>query len=173
MSESLTDFEIPRRLRRGHRPSLYVIARQAPVPWLRVRRLGEADRPALLAHLRILAAAERPHRGRARHDGDALALRLAKLDFTRVITVGAIAGNAIIAAACGVPGLGGLEIGLTEDPGYLQQGLGDMLVSQVLDAQTASLSLVPGAVEADRGLIHLVRSLGGRVTQEAEATGTA
>src|SRR3954470_4658146 len=51
------DAEPPRRPRRGPPPRLYVIARKSPFPWLRVRRLVEADRAALVTHLGRLAAA--------------------------------------------------------------------------------------------------------------------
>src|SRR4051812_48933878 len=63
--QSLHDAEPPRRLRRGPAPRLYVIARQTPVPWLRVRRLDKADRAKLVAHFVRMAAADRRPKSRA------------------------------------------------------------------------------------------------------------
>jgi hypothetical protein len=78
---SSIDGETPRRRRRGSPPRLYVIARQSPVPWLRVRRLGEADRPALVAHLQGLAAQERRPRPRGGLEEASIAECCAAVDF--------------------------------------------------------------------------------------------
>src|SRR5690349_335383 len=91
------DAEPPRRPRRGPPPRLYVIARRSPFPWLRIRRLGEADRAALAAHLARIASAAGP-RGRGGPDAAGIATLCANLDFARFVAFGAIAGNAIIAA---------------------------------------------------------------------------
>ena len=90
--------ELPRRLRRGQSPRLYVIARQSPVPWLRVRRIGNADRGALMAHLGRLVPEHRRHRGRIEMT---IAERCTMADHAQVTAFVAIAGNDIIAAACG------------------------------------------------------------------------
>jgi hypothetical protein len=156
------DGEPPRRLRRGPPPRLYVIARKSPVPWLRVRRLGDADRAALILHFGRLAAVERrPPPGGV--DAAAIASVCARLDFSRMVAFGAIAGNAIIAAACGVPGLGGLAIGATEDPAYLGRDLGTMLASQVVGAHPEAIALTPPPAGTEHVLLRLIRSLGGRV----------
>ncbi|MDO9706828.1 hypothetical protein [Paracraurococcus lichenis] len=128
-----TDPELPPRPRRGPPPRLYVIARQSPVPWLRIRRLGEADRGAFVAHLLGLAAEQAGRHGAP--DRGAVATLSQAVEFRAVILFGAIAGNAVIAAACGLPGAAGREVVATEDAGYRQRGLGEMLIRQVLGAQ--------------------------------------
>src|SRR6476619_5907151 len=87
---SLYDPEPPRRLRRGPPPRLYVIARQTPAPWLRVRRLGEADRAKLVAHFVRMAAADRRPRSRGGLDAAMIAALCAQLDFSRMVAFGAI-----------------------------------------------------------------------------------
>ena len=165
------DAEPPRRPRRGPPPRLYVIARQSPFPWLRVRRLGEADRAALLAHFTRLAAA-RP-RGHGGPDEAGIAALCAGLDFARMVAFGAIAGNAVIAAACGVPGLQGLEVVATEDPEYRGRELGAMLVSQVLGAGPGAIAAAPAPGEAERALLRLVGTFASRVEPAAALAQTA
>ncbi|MFC7474837.1 hypothetical protein ACFQS7_10765 [Dankookia sp. GCM10030260] len=167
------DAERPQRRRRGPPPRLYVIARQSPVPWLRVRRLGDADRAALTLHFGRLAEAQRRPRGRSGLDEAGIAALCAGLDFTRMIAFAAIAGNAIIAVACGVPGLCGPEIGVTEDPDYLGRDLGTVLVSQVLGTQAGAIALAPPSAEAERLLLRLVQSLGGRMAYDQDVAETA
>ncbi|MFZ4407460.1 MAG: hypothetical protein ACOYOH_08965 [Paracraurococcus sp.] len=164
---SLYDAEPLRRPRRGPAPRLYVISRQSAVPWLRVRRLNEADRPALVAHFVRLAAADRRPRSRGALDEAGIASLCSALDFRRVVAFGAIAGNAIIAAACGVPGLEGLEIGATEDPDYRERGLGAMLVSQVMGAAPGAIAQAPSPGDAEQALLRLLPALGGRIEQDA------
>ncbi|MCB4823650.1 hypothetical protein [Roseicella aerolata] len=164
---SLMDVEPPRRPRRGPPPRLYVIARQSPVPWLRVRRLGEADRAALLAHLQGLAAAERNARQRGSLDEAAITACCEAIDFRSAVIFGAIAGNAVIAAACGAPGTEDAEVVATEDAAYRQRDLGPMLVQQVLGVQSAT-GCTGTMGEAGTALLALMRHLGGRVTWRSE-----
>jgi hypothetical protein len=159
------DAEPPRRPRRGPPPRLYVIARNLPFPWLRVRRLGEADRAAMMAHFGRLASAMRPS-GRGAPDEAGIAALCAGLDFTRMVAFGAIAGNAVVAAACGVPGLQGLEVAATEDPDYLDRDLGAMLAFQVLGAGPGAIALAPCPGAAERDLLRLIRSFGVRGKQD-------
>jgi hypothetical protein len=158
------DAEPPRRPRRGPPPRLYVIARKSPFPWLRVRRLGEADRAALVAHFGRLASAARPC-GCGAPDPAGIAVLCAALDFTRVVAFGAIAGNAVVAVACGVPGLRGLQVAATEDPDYRDRDLGAMLVLQVRGAGPDAIALAPGPGAAERDLLPLIRSFGARIEQ--------
>ena len=161
------DAEPPQRRRHRPHPRLYVIARQSPVPWLRVRRLGGADRAPLTAHFGRLAAAERRLRGRAGLDEPGIAALCARLDFSRLVAFGAIARNAIIAAACGVSGLHGPEVAATEDPDYRGCELGPMLVSQVQGAMPGAIDHTPPPSDAECDLMHLAWTLGGRIVPEA------
>ena len=157
------DAEAPRRLRRGAPPRLYVIAREAPVPWLRLRRLGEADRSSLLAHFRQLLHADPTLLGRTALEEDALCACIAVLDLRAVVLFGAIAGNSVIAAACTLPGAAGSEVVATVDPSHAGRGLPRMLAAQVLGT-------APGPVpEAAEPMARLMLSLGGRITQPDEA----
>jgi hypothetical protein len=159
------DAEPPRRPRRGPPPRLYVIARKSPYPWLRVRRLGEADRAAMVAHFGRLASSARLC-GHDAPDEAGIATLCAGLDFTRMVAFGAIAGNAVIAAACGLPGLHGLEIAATEDPDYRDRDLGAMLASQVLGAGPGAIALAPFPGTAERDLLRLIRAFGVPVEQD-------
>ena len=159
------DGEPPRRPRRGPPPRLYIIARKSPFPWLRVRRLGEADRAALVAHFGRLAPSARLC-GRGAPDAAGIAALCAGLDFARMVAFGAIAGNAVIAAACGVPGLRGLEVAATEDPDYRDRDLGAMLASQVLGAGPGAIALAPDPGAAERDLLRLIRAFGVPVEQD-------
>ena len=159
------DAEPPRRPRRGPPPRLYIIARKSPFPWLRVRRLGEADRAALVAHLGRLASSARLC-GHGAPDEAGIAALCAGLDFTRMVAFGAIAGNAVVAAACGVPGLQGLEVATTEDPDYRDRDLGAMLASQVLGAGSGAIALAPDPGAAERDLLRLIRAFGVPVEQD-------
>jgi hypothetical protein len=164
------DGEPPRRARRGPPPRLYIIARKSPFPWLRVRRLGEADRTALVSHFNRLAATARSG-GRGAPDAAGIADLCAGLDFGRMVAFGAIAGNAVIAAACGVPGLRGLQVAATEDPDYREHDLGAMLASQVLGAGPGAIALAPCPGTVERDLLRLIRSFGARVEQGVERDG--
>lgn len=152
------DSDLPRRPRRGPPPRLYVIARRSPFPWLRVRRLGPADQAALRAHVARLAAGL-----------PGSAARAAGPDFGRVTVFGALAGNAVVAAACGVPGPDGLEVAVTEDPAYRDRGLGAMLVSQLLGAEPAGTAAAPCPGDAECALLQLLRSIGTQVEPSAAA----
>jgi hypothetical protein len=156
------DADTPRRLRRGPPPRLYVIARQSPIPWLRVRRLAEADRAALLAHIGRLMV---PAGDREVPD----AAGIAGLDLTRVVAHGAIAGNAVVAAAFAVPGPQGPEIVATEEPDYRGRGLGAMLASQVLGTGPGQTATAPSPGEAESALLQLLRSIGMKAGQEVVA----
>lgn len=155
----LDDAEPPRRRRRGPPPRLYVIAPRTPFPWLRVRRLVAADRAALAAHLGRQMAQMRPQL-RGALDEAGIAALCAGLDFTRLVAFGAIAGNAVVATACGMPGRHGPELAMTEDAAYRDRDLGRMLASQV---QGAGLALpAPDAAPdaAEQELLQLLRSCG-------------
>ncbi|TDH64019.1 hypothetical protein E2C06_04155 [Dankookia rubra] len=158
------DANAPRR-RRGPPPRLYVLLPTPRVPWLRVRRLGEPDRAALLAHLGRLAAAAPPG-DRPAVDAAGIAALCAGLDFGRVVVQGAFAGNAVIAAACGLPGL---EIVATEEPVYRGRDLGAMLAAQVVEAGPGriAMTLCPG--DSEPALLRLLRSLGTGAEQAAAA----
>lgn len=164
------DTEIPRRPWRGPPPRLYVIARKSPFPWLRIRRLGEADRAALMAHLGRQAKAAR-HFGHGLPDEARIAALCAGLDFTRLVVFGAIAGNAVVAAACGMPGLNGLEVAATEDADYRDRDLGRMLASQVLDAGWGAglgvIALANSPDDMEHALLRLLQCCGMSVEQDA------
>ena len=76
------------------------------------------------------------------------------------------AGNAVVAAACGVPGLQGLEVATTEDPDYRDRDLGAMLASQVLGAGSGAIALAPDPGTAERDLLRLIRAFGVPVEQD-------
>jgi hypothetical protein len=168
VDHGLMDVEPPRRSRRGPPPRLYVIARQSPVPWLRLRRLGEADRAALIAHLQDLAAVERKARHRVGPEAAAISACCEALDFRSAIIFGAIAGNAVIAAACGARGTEDVEVVATEDAAYRQRNLAAMLVQQVLGAQSATDQPAGDMGEAGRALLALMRHLGVPATWRSE-----
>lgn len=168
---SLDDAEPPRRPRRGPPPRLYVLSRKSPVPWLRLRRLGEADRAALLAHFgRVAAADRRFHAGLGEVD---IAALCGKVDFSRLIAFGAIARNAIVAAAYGVAGLDGPEIATTEDPEYRQRDLGAMLMSQVLGAEPGSKITAPSPGDAEWALLRLVQGFASDVEETLDLAASA
>ncbi|WP_132283935.1 GNAT family protein [Roseicella aquatilis] len=102
--------------------------------------------------------------------GTGLPARLDDLDLGRVVAFGAVAGNAIIATACAVPGPEGVGIGVTEDPRYRDRGLGEMLLSQVLGARPAATGT--GPAEAGSLLLRCMACLGGRVLPLTEFAGT-
>ena len=152
------DADAPRR-RRGPPPRLYVILRKSPIPWLRVRRLGEPDRAALLAHLGRLARAAPPG-AQVPVDTAGIAALCAGLDFTRMVVQGAFAGNAVIATACGLPGLLGPEVVATEEPDYRGHDLGTMLASQVDGTGPGRVATAPCPGDAEPALLRLFRQLG-------------
>ncbi|MBK1659276.1 hypothetical protein [Paracraurococcus ruber] len=122
------------------------------MPWLRIRRLTEADRPALAAHL---AGLEPRIRGRGPDQGT-IAECCAALDFRATVLFAAMAGNAAIAVACGATTPGGeTVVTATEDASYRQRGLAAMLDQQVRGAGPA------GGGEAAASLQMLMRALGG------------
>ncbi|WP_431269489.1 hypothetical protein [Dankookia sp. P2] len=155
----------PRR-RRGPPPRLYVIARRSPFPWLRVRRLDAADRAALRAHLGRLAAAGLAG-GLPVPDPAGIAALCAAVDFTRLVAYGAFAGNAVVALACAVPERRGPEVIATEEADYRGRDLGAMLASQVRGAGPGGMASAPCPVEAEPGLLRLLRAVGCRAGQDA------
>ncbi|RAI60317.1 hypothetical protein [Roseicella frigidaeris] len=125
----LPDAAAPRRPRRGPPPRLYVIARDLPVPWMQLRRLEAADRAALAAHLRRVAAAEPWQPPLC--DAEGLAAACAAIDFSRLLVLGAVTGRAILAAAYAAPGHRGWWTAVSEDPRQRERGLGAMLLAQL------------------------------------------
>lgn len=140
----LGDVERPRRLWRGPPPRLYVLDRQSPVGSLRLRRLGNADRPALLAHLTQALRSVRQAGDRCHPAESAVGAQCAALDLHSVPVFAAVAGNLVVAAACRLPGPGGPQVVATIDPAYARHGLDRMLASQLLGTPGLPVAAMSG-----------------------------
>jgi hypothetical protein len=148
----LPDAEAPRRPRRGAPPRLYAIARELPVPWLQLRRLEAADRAALAAHLRRVAAAEPWQPPLC--DPESLAAAGAAIDCSRLVVLGAVCGRRVVAAVYAVPGHRGWLTASSEDRRLRHRGLGPLLLSQLGEE---TVSALPRA--AERHLLRRLRAL--------------
>jgi GNAT superfamily N-acetyltransferase len=142
-----------------------------------VRPLGEADRPAILAHFLALDARDRALRFHAGRSDDTLARYVAGIDFARMLLAGAQgpADGRLLALAeahlddAHAPSCAELAVSVLAD--CRREGLGRRVVAHAL-----RLAAARGARRAEffygadnRPLIRLVRSLGARITPDGHA----
>lgn len=149
------------------------------LPWLLIRRLGEADRAALAEHLIRLPKEDRRTRFGGGSDDEAIRRHCDGLDLEETVCFAALdeAGDVIGAALGFTYGVGAgrhrqfIEIAVSVAPEHRRRGLGANLVAQVCGA-AAGCGAGAAVFEIDPSNIamrNLVRHLGGLIAPLADS----